>query len=131
MTGSQLALAIAAVLVFAVLLGWVLHWLWCRLGMAPGSMEAQLRDLVDRLHHADRTREIAEEARIRAESRLAAREAEMETRLTVMQARLDGAIEGREAQLGQELREAKAELEALSDGLRNARVRIAELEQGR
>ncbi len=130
-TGTDLALAITAVLIFSVLVGWCLHWLWVRMGMAAASPEEHIRDLVDRLHNADRAREEAEEARIRAESRLSAREAEMDNRMAAMQARLDGAIEGREAQLAQELREAKAELEAMEDGLRNARIRIAELEQAR
>ena len=127
-TGTQLTLAIAAVLLFAVLVGWVLHWIWVRMGMAASDAGAQLQELVDRLHAADQARETAEEARIRAESRLAARGAEMDTTLEVMQSRLDGAIEGREAELGQQLREARAELEALADGLHNARIRIAELE---
>lgn len=131
MSGTELALAVAAVLVFAVIVGWVLHWLWVRMGMAASGAEAELRDMTERLHRADMARETAEEARIRAESRLAAREDEMETRLTVMQTRLDGAIEGREAELAQELREARADLEAMSEGLRNARIRIAELEARR
>lgn len=128
MTGPQLSLAIAAVLLFSVATGWILHWLWVRMGMAPGTTEAHMREMVDRLHAADRNREAAEEARIRAESRLAAREAEMENRMAAMQSRLDGVLEGREAELTRELREARAELAALSDGLRNARVRLAELE---
>ena len=128
LSGTQLSFAISSVLLFCVLIGWVMHWIWCRMGMAATTTEAQMQELVDRLHAADQAREEAEEARIRAESRLSSREAELENRMAAMQARLDGAIEGREAELAAELREAKADLEAMSEGLRNARWRIAELE---
>ena len=128
LTGAQLTIAIAAVLVAAVLLGWFLHWLWMRLSNAAISDTARITEMVNRLHEADRAREVAEDAKELAENLLASREAEMENRMAAMQARLDGAIEGREAQLATQLREAQADAEASMAGLRNARARIMELE---
>ncbi len=49
LTGAQLATAITAVLVGAILLGWILHWIWVRLAGA-GSDAARLAEAVDRLH---------------------------------------------------------------------------------
>lgn len=128
LTGGQLTIAIAAVLVVAVGLGWFLHWLWARL--SPGVVDdtARMADMINKLHDADHAREAAEEARELAENLLASREGEMENRLAAMQARLDGAIEGREAEMAVALREAQAEAEASMGGLRSARERIQELE---
>lgn len=128
LTGAQLTIAIAAVLVAAIVLGWFLHWLWTRLSNAAISDTARITEMVNRLHEADRAREVAEDAKELAENLLASREAEMENRMAAMQARLDGAIEGREAQLATQLREAQADAEASMAGLRNARARIMELE---
>ncbi|MEO1493782.1 MAG: hypothetical protein AAFV19_16640 [Pseudomonadota bacterium] len=128
LTGAQLATAISAVLIGAVAVGWILHWLWVRLSNAAITDTARITEMINRLHEADRAREAAEDARELAENLLASREAEMENRMAAMQARLDGAIEGREADLARELREAKADAEASMDGLRSARSRIMELE---
>jgi hypothetical protein len=128
LTGAQLTIAIAAVLVAAIVLGWFLHWLWARLSNAAISDTARITEMVNRLHEADHAREVAEDAKELAENLLASREAEMENRLAAMQARLDGAVEGREAQLATQLREAQADAEASMTGLRNARARIMELE---
>lgn len=128
LTGGQLATAISAVLVGAVALGWVLHWIWIRLSNAALSDTARLTEMINRLHEADRARESAENGRELAENLLASREAEMADRLAAMQARLDGAIEGREAELATALREAQADAEASMSGLGNARRRIRELE---
>lgn len=128
LSGSQLAIAISAVLAGAVALGWILHWIWIRLSNAAMTDTARLTEMINRLHEADRAREAAEDARELAENLLASREAEMENRLAAMQARLDGAVEGREAQLAAALREARADAEASMSGLRNARSRIMELE---
>jgi hypothetical protein len=127
LTGAQLATAIAAVLVAAIVLGWMLHWIWARLASA-GSDTARLAEMVDRLHDADRAREAAEDARRLAETLLAAREAEMEARLAEMQARLDGVVGDRDGEMGRAVREARADAEASMSGLRNARRRIADLE---
>lgn len=125
---AQLAAAITAVLVGAIALGWILHWVWVRLSDAAVTDTARITEMVNRLHEADRARETAEDARELAENLLASREAEMENRLAAMQARLDGAVEGREAELAKALREAEADAEASMSGLRNARRRIMELE---
>lgn len=128
LSGVQLATAISAVLVAAVVLGWILHWLWMRLSNAAISDAARINEMINRLHDADRAREAADDARELAENLFASREAEMENRMAAMQARLDGAVEGREAELAAELREAKADSEASMSGLRAARARIMELE---
>ena len=49
-------------------------------------------------------------------------------RLAVMQTRLDGAVEGREAELTRELAAVGLELETMRGGLSNARRRMIELE---
>lgn len=127
LTGAQLATAIAAVLAGAIVLGWILHWMWARLARAGGDA-ALLADTVDRLHEADRAREIAEEARIKAETLLATREAEMEASMAEMRAQIDALVEGRDAELGRAVREARADAEASMAALRSARRRVAELE---
>ncbi len=126
---TQLATAIAAILVAAVVLGWALHWIWVRLSNAAISDTARITEMINRLHEADRAREAAEDAKELAENLLASREAEMENRMAAMQSRLDGAVEGREADLARDLREAQAESEASMSGLRNARERIMDLER--
>ncbi|MEL6477389.1 MAG: hypothetical protein AAFR17_08685 [Pseudomonadota bacterium] len=125
---SQLSIAISAVLAGAIVLGWILHWLWVRAHRHSGSDLARVQEMVTRLHRADQLREQAEEARQRAEHLLSSREAEMTTRMQAMQHRMDGAVEGREADLSQSLREAQADASAAMDGLGLARRRIAELE---
>ena len=128
LSGAQLATAISAVLVAAVFLGWILHWLWMKLSNAAISDTARITEMINRLHEADRAREAAEDAKELAENLLASREAEMENRMAAMQSRMDGAVEGREAQLSTALREAQADSEASMSGLRNARARIMDLE---
>ena len=128
LTGSQLTIAIAAVLIGAVCVGFLLHWLWSHLGRPRTSASARLGEMAERLHEADMAREAAEVARQQAEALLARREAETAERLGVMQTRLDGAIEGREAELTRELAAARLELETMRGGLINARRRMIELE---
>lgn len=125
---NELATAISAVLVAAIVLGWFLHWIWLRLSNAPVTDSARLGDLTSRLHEADHARGEAEEAREEAELMLAERETEMESRLAAMQTRLDGAIEGREAELSKALHEAEADAGASMAGLQSARQQIRELE---
>ncbi|MEM9369645.1 MAG: hypothetical protein AAGA26_00680 [Pseudomonadota bacterium] len=126
---TQLATALSAILAGAVALGWVLHWLWGRAVNQSRNDKDRLQEMAERLHASDQARERADDAREKAQNLLASREAEMQTRLEAMQYRLDGAIEGREAQLASELREAKADAEAAMSGLGTARRRIAELEE--
>jgi hypothetical protein len=127
LTGAQLATAITAVLIGAIMLGWILHWIWARLAKS-GNDTALLADMVDRLHDADRARDAADVARREAEALLAAREAETEARLAEMRARLDALVEDRDPELGRAVREARADAEASLSGLRSARRRVAELE---
>lgn len=128
LTGTQLATAITAVLIGAVVLGWFLHWIWMRLSNAAITDTARITEMVNKLHESDRAREAANDARELAENLLASREAEMGNRMTVMQTRLDGALEGREADLVRQLREAQADSEASMSGLRTARARVMDLE---
>jgi len=128
LTGSELRTAIAAVLIGAVCAGFLLHWLWSHLNRSRTTDRARLDEMAERLHEADMAREAAEVARSQAEALLARREAEIAERLGVMQTRLDGAIEGREAELTRELAAATLELETMHGGLSNARRRMIDLE---
>ena len=128
LNGSELTTAITAVLIGAVCAGFLLHWLWSLVGRARTSDNARLGQLAAQLHDADMARDAAEAVREQAEVLLARREAASADRLARMQARLDGAIEGREAELTGELTAARLESETMRDGLGNARRRIIELE---
>ena len=125
---SELSIAITAILVGAVCVGFLLHWAWVYLGRSRTGDSARLEEMADRLHTAEIARETAEEDRKQAEGLLALREAEITEQLTAMQVRLDGALAGREADLARELTEARLELETMHDGLVNARRRTGELE---
>ncbi len=128
LNGSELTTAITAVLFGAVCAGFLLHWLWSHLGRARTSDNARLGQMAAQLHDADMARDAAEAAREQEQVLLARREAGSADRLARMQARLDGAIEGREAELTGELTAARLESETMRDGLGNARRRIIELE---
>ena len=128
LTGSELTTAIAAVLIGAVLVGVLLHWLWGNISRSGSGDRTELDELAMRLHDADLAREAAEDARERAEALLARREADTAERMALMQARLDGAVTDREAELTHERDEARLELETMRDGLGNARQRIIDLE---
>ena len=128
LTGSELSTAIAAVLIGAVCVGFLLHVFWSHLNRSRTSDSAQLNEMATRLHEADMAREAAEEAHEKAEALRSRRETEAGDRLAVMQARLDGAIEGREAELTTELAAVRLELETMRDGLSNARRRNIEIE---
>jgi hypothetical protein len=128
LTGSELTTAIAAVLIGAILVGVLLHWLWGNISQSNSVDRTELDELAMRLHDADLAREAAEDARERAEALLARREADTAERMALMQARLGGAVADREAELTRERDEARLELEAMRDGLGNARQRIIDLE---
>lgn len=128
LSGSELTIAIAAVLLTAFALGWILHWIWARVAARALSDTARLAELVTRTDEAERAREQAEAARQMAENVAAEREVEMAGKVAAMQTRLDGAIEGREAALTEELRLAKADAEVSMEGLRLARIQVLELE---
>lgn len=83
MDRNNLTLAIAAGLVAAVLLGWILHAIFARLsnGAGPRSIK-RTADMARRLHDA-------EEAQHRAESRLKQVEGDLGPRVSELQAELD------------------------------------------
>ena len=117
LTGSELSTAITAILIAAVAAGFMLRWLWSYLNRSRTSDSARLEEMAERLHEADMARETAELARSEAEALLAA-----------MQTRLDGAIEGREAELTRKLATAELDLETMRDGLGHARRRQVAIE---
>ena len=128
LSGSELSIAITAVLIGAVCVGFLLHWAWLHLTGPRAGDSARLEEMAERLHNAETAHEASEEGRLQAERLLARREAETTEQLAAMQARLDGAVAGREADLARELTEVRLELETMHDGLVNARRRTAELE---
>jgi hypothetical protein len=94
MDRDDLTLAIAGALVAAFLLGWTLRWLFGRFNAAGPRSVARTADMAAQLH-------AAEDARHRAERRLAEVESEASRRLTELQAELDSAraaLEQSEAQ---------------------------------
>jgi chromosome segregation ATPase len=125
--GSELEIAIAMVLAGAVCLGFLLHLLWQALGGSTTDA-AEREEMALHLHEADLAREAAEAAQQEAAAALARCEADAAEQLAVLQARLDGETQGREAELERELSEARSELETLRGGLSNARRRNQELE---
>jgi len=128
LNGPGLEIAIAMLLGGAVCLGFVLHWLWLALG--GRKTDAQLlEEMAGRLHQAERAREAAETARREAEVAQARRETEAAEQIALMQTRMEGAVEGRAAELARQLDEALRDVETLRDGLSNARQRIIDLEQ--
>jgi hypothetical protein len=104
MSRSELTLAIAAALVAAMLVGWVLRWMFGRMNAGPRSV-ALTADMAARLH-------AAEDGRARAESRLAEVEAELGRRLDEAQAELAAAVDGRAR--------AEAQAEEIRDAYRRA-----------
>ena len=63
LTGSELTTAITAVLVGAVCLGFLLHWLWASWVGARRSHGVRIGEMAERLHEADLAREDSELAR--------------------------------------------------------------------
>lgn len=117
LTGSELAGAIAAVLIGAMAAGALLHWLWARLhGGDPGEAR-RIAELSERLHQAEMAREAAE---------LACQEAE--ARLAELRAGFERELAERDAAMGRELAEAATDLATMHDGLIHARRRVLELE---
>lgn len=106
LTGSELAIAIAAVLFGAVGLGAALHWLWVRMRRVRPQDRALVAELMEDLHETEAKREAVEEALREAEKRHAERE----------------------EQLHLELADARADLETMHAGLINARQRLMTLE---
>ena len=128
LSGSELSIAITAILIGAVCAGFLLHWAWTYLTRSRTGDSARLAEMAERLHTAETAREAAEEDRKKAEMLTARREAEITEQLAAMQSRLEGVLEGREADLARELAEVRLELETMRGGLVNARRRTGELE---
>lgn len=116
LTGSQLALAIAAVLLGAVALGVLLHWLWIRPGRGRRGEGAVLAKLMDDLHEAEAKRDAAELALREAEEHLARREAELEREIAELRSDLD-TMHGGLIHARQRVLELEAELERLQNGV--------------
>ena len=104
MTRAELTLAIAAALFLAVLLGWMLRWMFGRMNAGPRSL-ARTADLAERLH-------AAEDAQARAEARLAEVEADLSHRLAMLHAELDSAHD--------RLARAEAQTEEIREAYRRA-----------
>lgn len=124
----ELSIAMTAVLLGAVLLGWLLRWLWVWLTPRPKPSEQRMGELIALLHETEVKLRDAETARDAAKAEAETREADAFQLVADLQSRLDGQVGGREADLMRELREAKVDAETSMDGLRNARIRISELE---
>lgn len=117
LTGAQLAAGIAAVLIGAMALGALLHWLWGRLQGGGPSEARRIAELSERLLEAEMAREAAE---------LACQEAE--ARLAEVRAGLEREMAERDAAMRRELAEAATDLATMHEGLIHARRRILELE---
>ena len=87
MDRNELTMAIAGTLFGAVLLGWILRWMFGRLnsGSGPRSIK-KTAEMAARLHHA-------EEARATSEARQDAIEDDLRRRLVELQAELDATHE--------------------------------------
>lgn len=129
LTEPVLAVWIAAALVVAGAMGWMLHALWRWLSMATGSERERIRELIEQAHAAEEAREAAEAARDTAETRLAEREAALTAEIARQTADAAAALAECEDRLGAALREAEGEARTAWDGLSAARRRIAELER--
>lgn len=127
---NELEIAIGITLVAAIVLGWVLHALWRRLSPAPSSHAGRMAVMARRLHEAEAARDAAIEARSALEAALEERSADHQRALAELESRLTAAAAEREAELARELREAIVDRDTAMEGLRQARIRIAELEEG-
>jgi hypothetical protein len=82
---NELTIAIAAALLGAVVLGWLLHWIFAGMNRAAGPRSIKrTAEMATRLH-------AAEEAQQAAERRLAQVETDLNQRIGEMQAELDTA----------------------------------------
>jgi hypothetical protein len=84
MDRNEMTIAIAAALIGAFLLGWATRWLFGRMNASGPRNAARTADMATRLH-------AAEDARHRAEHRLAAVEAEATRRVQELRAEAEGA----------------------------------------
>jgi prophage endopeptidase len=77
---DELTLAVAGTLFGAVVLGWVLHWLFARIARAPGSAR-ETAGLAARLYAAEAAAGTAEQRRAELEADLGQRLADAEAEL--------------------------------------------------
>ncbi|MGF1444764.1 MAG: hypothetical protein ACFBRM_01020 [Pikeienuella sp.] len=129
MSLNELSAVIAAALFSAILVGWVLHWLWCMLSRAVSSDRVRMSHLVQRLDAAEHAREQAEAARAEQEVALMRRISELEVALEDQAAAYQAALQAGQAEQERAIEAARADAQAAWDGLGNARRRIAELER--
>ena len=102
MDRNELMLAIAGALFGALLLGWILHWMFARINRAEGPRSfRRAADMASRLH-------AAEIARGRAETRLAEVEGDLRQRLADTERELETALRSldRERARAEEIRAA-------------------------
>ncbi len=102
MDRDELMLAIAGALFGAMLLGWILHWMFARINRAEGPRSIRrTADMASRLH-------AAEAARSRAETRLAEVEQDLRQQLADTERELDTALRAldRERNQTEEIRAA-------------------------
>ena len=102
MDRNELMLAIAGALFGALLLGWILHWMFARINRAEGPRSfRRAADMASRLY-------AAEIARGRAETRLAEVEGDLRQRLADTERELETALRSldRERTRAEEIRAA-------------------------
>lgn len=129
MNGAELSTAIAGGLFAAVMVGWVLHWIWCLVARAASSERGRIRHLVQQLDAAEAAREAAEAALAAGREALAGRIAVLEAALADQAAAHEAEIGARAREQDRLVAEATREAEAAWEGLALARRRIADLER--
>jgi len=106
---DELMIAIAGALFGALLLGWVLHWMFARINRAEGPRSIRrTADMASRLH-------AAEIARGRAENRLAEVEGDLRQRLADTERELEAALRTLDSERAQ-AEEIRAAYRAASSG---------------
>ena len=109
MDRDELMIAIAGALFGALLLGWVLHWMFARINRAEGPRSIRrTADMASRLH-------AAEIARGRAENRLAEVEGDLRQRLADTERELEAALRTLDSERAQ-AEEIRAAYRAASSG---------------
>lgn len=87
MNRTELTILLAVVFVLAVLLGWVLRWMFSRINRAGLEARSQSNEMAERLHAAEEARD---EARRDRDDAIA----DMQNRLRETEAELRAAMEG-------------------------------------
>ena len=128
MPGFELAALLTGLALGLIAVGWVLHWLWSIAMPRDAIRDAELTRIATDLDRTEAERDEARDAFADIERRMASERTETDDRLAAMQRIVDGAVEGREAQLTADLREARLDAETAMAGLRSARQRIMDLE---